>query len=108
MKPNCSTCDNWDNFYSSCKLLAYNARFSGVKEKIHPRIDRDDEWLLYQVGCLSHPKAQEYLNAGVIRELERLYEIESHYATMFSSSYREGLADGYDTAIALIKEGVRK
>jgi hypothetical protein len=71
---NCSNCSNWDKFWSSCKLLFYEQSIFGEKEVIHPRIEHKNEWLLKQVGCLSHPQAPEYLNADAIKELQQLVD----------------------------------
>ena len=53
-------------------------------------------------GCLSHPKAQEYLNAGVIQELERKIKENTEYGVDDYSTYNEGLQQ----AIALLKGGI--
>jgi hypothetical protein len=49
-------------------------------------------------GCMSNPKAREYLNADIIKELERM---EAKTGSL-------SRAAAYGQAIALIRDGVKK
>ena len=53
-----------------------------------------------QPACINHPKAQEYLNAGVIQELERRMKVCAKH----SAFDKENI---YEQTIALIRGGVK-
>lgn len=48
----CKGCGNFDAFFNSCKLAAYDIRIGGKKERIHP-VTNHSRWLLAIVGCAS-------------------------------------------------------
>ena len=59
--------------------------------------------LIAIVGCLSHPKAREYLMAPVIAELERLESL--HDINKTDDKEEIGLSIAYGVAISLIRNG---
>jgi len=90
-KPNCSTCiygtTQKFGFVSTCKITG--------REMNTYLTD-----LISEIGCLSHPGAREYLNAGVIKELERLENYMVDHCVDTS-------AVSYHKAIILIRDGVK-
>jgi hypothetical protein len=52
-------------------LTWYDHRFSGKKEKIRPRIEPEEEWLIKQVGCASHSsiKNENQNRAAFLRQV---------------------------------------
>jgi hypothetical protein len=54
---NCDNeCENYDAFWSSCKLLFYKTSISGKREEIHPVLEDKNKWLIHQVGCASYSR----------------------------------------------------
>jgi hypothetical protein len=87
-KPNCSDCTNDD-----CPIHPNGLPFP---EEVRYEINVIQEHTK-EMGCLSNPGAREWLMKDVIEELER--RGNGHP----TSSYIEGLFDGYDEAIPLIR-----
>ncbi len=89
---NCSDCPN-----IQCK-------FNPINE---PQLKQEGIYFIWdaiiELGCLSHPKAQEYLNAGVIQELERIKKRDHQSYDPYDDGKDVGFEMGCDRAIALIR-----
>ena len=99
-KPNCSNCPHRkpakEGYYQKmnhCEIL-------GLHFEYPITCSENPMWILQEVGCLSHPQAQEYLMAPVIAELERKRDRRAEF--IYESSTNPMVA-AYDEAINLIK-----
>ena len=90
-KPNCSTCT-----LKECPDDTPMDDFGASGE--------ESVKLLKNVGCLSHPNAREYLMQDVVKELNQ----REHNLGMHLTEREKGKCDGYNEAIALIRDGVKK
>jgi hypothetical protein len=106
-KPNCLTCNKFsyiERDVNSGKLCQACGCPQDQVLKI-PACDGEvsqyNQIITKEHGCLDHPQAREYLNADVIKELER------RMINLDNNGCWNSL-EGYKEAIALIKEGVKK
>ena len=94
MKPNCGNCpDHTENQYMD---FCHGYPMSN---------DNPTEMLnhIKKHGCLDHPGAREYLMQDVVKELNR----REHNLGMHLTEREKGKCDGYNEAIALIRDGVK-
>jgi hypothetical protein len=92
--PNCSTCPYCDKntgTWDYCNKADFPIEPLHTKEAIEI------------LGCMEHPDARAYLMAPVIEELEEKYD----KLGKDRDAYHEGVKDGYDHAISLIRGGVK-
>ena len=91
----CKGCGNFDAFFNSCKLTVYQTRFSGKKEKVHPKTN-GSRWLLDVVGCASDTR----------RSNPALELLKTHVAWLKETS-RNQLFDAYAIG-KMIEEAERR
>jgi hypothetical protein len=93
--PNCSTCPH-------CNISSITGKTEDCAKLSHWLLATEYNFVK-EMGCLSHPDARAYLMADVIKELEEKYDKLGEDR----DAYHEGVKDGYDHAISLIKNGVK-
>lgn len=90
----CETCPEYSERAHPCIEDAI-VRFCGDN-----RTQLETKAITARVGCLSHPKAREYLNGDVIGELERMKDDQSRWAT---EAHFVGARTAYKRALALLR-----
>lgn len=92
---NCETCDNKSRWYCP----KWDGKINREREDISLwKMDLTVRNFTKVHGCLSHPKAREYLNKEVIEELERLKETTVPTKQIMT----------FDEVINLLKEGITR
>jgi len=94
--PNCSTCDKKHEL-DSCPMFSspYYMGIGGYKQFLSDIVERN--------GCFHHPNARAYLMQDVLAELNQ----REHNLGMHLTEREKGKCDGYNEAIALIRDGVK-